>query len=418
MGVNIVLKFIAIIIASVVLLLNFPGLPPTQEFTAFHVEPPKKLEGWMASNSILDQAELYYEGPHVGIESMVVLDDNNIITGDLSGALFRIIGKQKAVNITHLEYPCSVEEPHVNSDHERKCGWPLGMRLDNSGNLLTMDYFGGLTKVNLKTGKYENLVPKHVPIEGKIGHVPEDVHMAKDGSIYFSDGNTNPSGDFNEELIGQPSGRLLKYDPVKNSVEVLLDDLHFSNGIFLVDDESFILVSEYGRTGVRRYYLKGEKKGQSDYFVDGLPGYPDNIRSNGRDGFFMPLYEPWNEQFSMRNHVLSSYPLLRKLVFRIRFLLLTILRQALNLLPNNAYLIDLESYIKGYGPLLKTLQGPKVATVVELSKSGDIIGVFYGIKGDITELSQFSVGKEYGYMVSPSNNKVWRIRLEELKGQL
>lgn len=45
-----------------------------------------------------------------------------------------------------------------------------------------------------------------------------------------------------------------------------------------------------------RYYLKGEKKGESDTFVDGLPGYPDNIRSNGRGGFFVVLFQAWNDE--------------------------------------------------------------------------------------------------------------------------
>jgi len=41
-----------------------------------------------------------------------------------------------------------------------------------------------------------------------------------------------------------------------------------------------------------RYYLKGVKKGQSDIFIDGLPGYPDNIRSNTKGGFYVSLYKP------------------------------------------------------------------------------------------------------------------------------
>lgn len=44
------------------------------------------------------------------------------------------------------------------------------------------------------------------------------------------------------------------------------------------------------------YYLKGENKGRSGDFVDGLPGYPDNIRSNGRGGFYVALAAPWNDQ--------------------------------------------------------------------------------------------------------------------------
>lgn len=38
-----------------------------------------------------------------------------------------------------------------------------------------------------------------------------------------------------------------------------------------------------------RYYVKGTKKGQSDFFVENLPGLPDNIRSNGKGGFYIVM---------------------------------------------------------------------------------------------------------------------------------
>ena len=38
-----------------------------------------------------------------------------------------------------------------------------------------------------------------------------------------------------------------------------------------------------------RHYLKGEKAGQTDVFVSGLPGYPDNIRPNVRGGFYVAI---------------------------------------------------------------------------------------------------------------------------------
>ncbi len=66
---------------------------------------------------------------------------------------------------------------------------------------------------------------------------------------------------------------------------------------------------------IDRYFLKGERKGQSEVFVDRLPGnnsqhnfyhqcflkpkkkitfsgLPDNIRSNGKDGYFIVLSSP------------------------------------------------------------------------------------------------------------------------------
>lgn len=41
-----------------------------------------------------------------------------------------------------------------------------------------------------------------------------------------------------------------------------------------------------------RYYLRGDKKGTTEVFNDGLPGSPDNIRSNGKGGFYISLIAP------------------------------------------------------------------------------------------------------------------------------
>jgi len=41
-----------------------------------------------------------------------------------------------------------------------------------------------------------------------------------------------------------------------------------------------------------RYFLKGPRKGESEVFVDGLPGLPDNIRPTGRGGYYIGLAIP------------------------------------------------------------------------------------------------------------------------------
>jgi len=38
--------------------------------------------------------------------------------------------------------------------------------------------------------------------------------------------------------------------------------------------------------------LKGPKTGKSEIFIDGLPGFPDNIKKNGRGSFYIPLVMP------------------------------------------------------------------------------------------------------------------------------
>lgn len=121
------------------------------------IEPPKrKYLDLLQSNNILDEAELYYESSYVGIESIVELDDGSIVTSDQSGVVYKVTSKQTVVNITQLKYPCSYQ-PYgdtsgKNDKADQQCGWPLGMKKDTDGNILLMDYYGGMTKVFLQTG--------------------------------------------------------------------------------------------------------------------------------------------------------------------------------------------------------------------------------------------------------------------------
>ncbi|CAG7660341.1 unnamed protein product, partial [Allacma fusca] len=96
-----------------------------------------------------------------------------------------------------------------------------------------------------------------------------------------------------KDLLGNdPSGRLVEYDPKTKRNKVLIDAIHFANGVQLSENEDFVLISESIRCRVLRYHLKGPKAGQKDVFMDGLPGLPDNIRPNGKGGFYIVLSEP------------------------------------------------------------------------------------------------------------------------------
>jgi hypothetical protein len=78
-------------------------------------------------------------------------------------------------------------------------------------------------------------------------------------------------------FANEPTGRVLEYDPSTRSTRVILDGLMFPNGVALSANEDYMLISESGRPSIRRYYLTGPKAGQSDYFVNNLPGIPDGL---------------------------------------------------------------------------------------------------------------------------------------------
>ena len=47
--------------------------------------------------------------------------------------------------------------------------------------------------------------------------------------------------------------RLLRYDPLHNSTEVILKNLHFANGVQLSKYDDFILVAECSRARIIKF---------------------------------------------------------------------------------------------------------------------------------------------------------------------
>lgn len=66
-----------------------------------------------------------------------------------------------------------------------------------------------------------------------------------------------------------------------------------------------------------RYYLKGVKQGKHEIFIDGLPGIPDNLRSDGQGNFIVPLVISVDSDHPSPIQMLSPFPLIRKFVSRL-----------------------------------------------------------------------------------------------------
>lgn len=59
-----------------------------------------------------------------------------------------------------------------------------------------------------------------------------------------------------------------------------------------------------------RYHLKGAKKGTKEMFIEGLPGVPDNVRSNGKGGFYVSLVMPDTVEVIEKDQVNIAYTIL------------------------------------------------------------------------------------------------------------
>ena len=132
-------------------------------------------------------------------------------------------------------------------EQEAECGRPLGMRFDRYGaNLVVADAYNGLLEVNPKARTVSTLVPPQPGVDGVPLAFINDLDIARDGTIYFTDSSKKWQRRHNRYSIleGDNTGRLFAYYPKNGEVEVLLDDLQFANGVQLSPEGDFLLVVE------------------------------------------------------------------------------------------------------------------------------------------------------------------------------
>jgi sugar lactone lactonase YvrE len=84
------------------------------------------------------------------------------------------------------------------------------------------------------------------------------------------------------------TGRLLKYDAKTKQVTVLKDDLPYPNGVAVSYDGTYVVVAHTVPCQAHKYYLQGAKAGRYELLAD-LPGYPDNVRRDGKGGYWVAL---------------------------------------------------------------------------------------------------------------------------------
>jgi len=190
-------------------------------------------------------------------------------------------------------------------------GRPLGLVFDSQQNLVVVDALKGLLSIN-PNGDITTLASE---ADGAPFGCLNDLDVAADGTIYFTEAsNKFPMKEFTSDILEhRPNGRLLAYDPNTHKSRTILRGIHFANGVAVSPDQSFVLVNETGKYRVLRVWLSGPREGQSEVFVDNLPGFPDGISSNGKDKFWLALVTP-------RNKVLDSvlpHPFLRKMIYRL-----------------------------------------------------------------------------------------------------
>lgn len=194
-------------------------------------------------------------------------------------------------------------------------GRPLGMQFDAGGNLIVADAFKGL--ISISPDRAITILTDSVA--GKKMLFPDDLDIAQDGVIWFTDASQR--FDLHHYILdfweGQPTGRLLSYDPKTKQTTVRMEALRFANGVALGPDDAFVLVNETIAARILRLWLKGPKAGATEVFINGLPGYPDNLSYNdkgdGKGIFWVALP---SARIEMLDNI-AGRPFLRKMLLRL-----------------------------------------------------------------------------------------------------
>jgi sugar lactone lactonase YvrE len=218
----------------------------------------------------------------------------------------RIYGGTEDGRLIRLQADGSHTEVFANT-----AGRPLGLIFDHAGNLIVADAIKGLLSI-AADGSIVNL---STTADGVPFRCANDLDIAADGTIYFTDASSKyPLAIFKADLLEhQGNGRLLAYDPRTKTTRVVLGNLVFANGVAVSPDQSFVLVVETGKYRIHRVWLSGPRQGQSEIFIDNLPGFPDGLLSNGRDKFWLALVTPRDPVFDR----MLPHPFLRKMVIRL-----------------------------------------------------------------------------------------------------
>lgn len=333
------------------------------------------------------ESEKYIFKDVFGPESITFDSNGKIYTGLSDGTIRKINFNEKteeifirtALNVT-LPKSCSLPET------EPLCGRPLGLEFSSNQILYAVDPYYGIFEIK----NQENIekIVKPTDTMTQMRFINSISRSEKTGIIYFTDSSIYYQRRyFFDCIMDQDStGRLFAYDPHKKQLNILLDNLYFANGVVLSHDEESIFVVELTRFRIRKFYLKGEKSGTDEIFIENLPCIPDNISNNGKGTIYVGCY-------SMRSSFmdfLQGWPRISMNVWKLNFFF-------------NEKLI----------PFFTNKQG----IILSLNEtSGKIQKIYVDTTGEhFTKISEVKEHDGYLYLGSVINNFISRIKLNSFE---
>jgi gluconolactonase len=150
-----------------------------------------------------------------------------------------------------------------------------GNALDPEGRLFTAEHAGRISRSE-KNGTVTTVVDS---VEGKKLSSPNDVIVARAGTIWFTDPPYGLEGRKQET----PGNYVYRFDPVTKNVTAVVTDMADPNGLCLSPDESTLYVANSAKPPeIRAYSVSTAVPFNGRVFATIDKGIPDGIRCDAR----------------------------------------------------------------------------------------------------------------------------------------
>jgi len=406
--------------AVTLFLLFVPGLPPNTNFESYSLSPAPDWTGPLQRNDKLNLVDKLLENQLKGPESFASRDDGYLYTGLISGLIVRIdTVALTAQPVARIGGKC--EEQY----QEQTCGRPLGMAFTKTGKLIVCDAVYGLYLIDIdkkqeeenriSEKKYEDIVdysPLLTPdkiINGSQNFVFNSLVMSSDDeTVYLTVSSTNfHLSDSLWEVSSTPSGRVIQFNLRTQETKVLVSDISFANGIEMDPEEKFLIFCETGRARLHKYYLKGDKAGIHEVFLESLPGLPDNIKLNDNGNYYVGIISPRIPGKPHLLDLLGPHYLVRRFLVRLVSLVMLPLRLFGSIIPNPVTQ-KFDDWVGNFEPVAHL--APPYGLVIEIDgETGEFISSLHSTNGAVRFISEAYVHDRWIYFGSPYNHYLARI---------
>lgn len=252
------------------------------------------LTGPYAPNNELTKVQKMAEGQCLRCEDVAVDSLGNVYAGAYTGDILAFSPDFKTRRVL------------VNTG-----GRPLGMIVDKQGNVYVADSPKGLLKVS-PTGQMTVL--SDVCNNQKIIFA-DDLAFGPDSTIIFSEASEKFPDKIHilDAIEHGPNGNVFRYSLKTGKTELLMDSLYFANGIAVSPNGSYVLVNNMTKYQMLKHYLSGDRKGQTEVFIDNLPGFPDGVNISPDRTIWVSIPGP---RIALLDKILP-YPFIRKIWLRL-----------------------------------------------------------------------------------------------------